>query len=160
MRPPFAVKPVLDDHFALFTFPTAHPHKSRKIRVCEIMMLWQHIAQRRSSFLQWRHGANGVWTGMLCSWTLPPTWHVFLPEHWAHVPQEPRQHRDPLVLLSASSLSNLVHGTDRCSPPALLQKNASSESPEARHNRTRFCHKSCLFELWLWLWMGFFLSKY
>lgn len=36
--------------WALVTFPTAHPHKSRKIRVCEIIMFWQRTAQRRSFF--------------------------------------------------------------------------------------------------------------
>lgn len=47
-----------------------------------------------------------VWTGILCGWTLPPTCHLLLPEPWAHVPKETREHRDLLVVtelaLSAS----------------------------------------------------------
>lgn len=30
-----------------------------------------------------------VWTGSLCSWTLPPTCHLLLPGSWAHVAKGP-----------------------------------------------------------------------
>lgn len=40
-------------------------------------------------------GPGGVWAGSLCHWTLPLTLHLLSPKHWARVPAETRQHRDP-----------------------------------------------------------------
>lgn len=77
-----------------------------------------------------------MWTGSQCGWSLPPTYHLLLPEPLAHVPKETREHRDLLVVtepaLSASSLCNLVHGTDRCSLPGLLHRNTRGEKPIPR----------------------------
>lgn len=48
-----------------------------------------------------------VWTGSLCSWMPPPTCHLLLPKHWAHVPKETWEHRDPLVITELALSSSL-----------------------------------------------------